>query len=298
MTAKQISALFLFALRHVSSAATRPGSCILALGLPAFAPECVPLKAESVSVAPPPKFLYSTDRFASITINIDKIQAGRTCFLTTYASPGCQGDSQKTATSGGCVTVSALPLTQAGGAISARLSCFWAHCGLVYDGGCREDAFVYRVRFLEFGLSDRVEMRNISEVETPLKMYSWLGTSHAYVAVSHVWRLIENFVEYNHGDLRPEWLTKKGSYLRKVVNWKSTKGRQVIPHPSACLQPALDKAKKKNRRIMGPDTRNRTRLSVDIADHQRTSGGDHRSVAELGLAGWSRWVFRIAGLWC
>ncbi|KAL8799336.1 MAG: hypothetical protein Q9182_005980 [Xanthomendoza sp. 2 TL-2023] len=123
MMTKSILMAFLSALAAVNASptgATTSPSCVTAIGIPSIDPNCLPLKAEGVNAAPPPKFLFSANnycatfdrKFASITVLADTLPAGATCTVVTYTGPGCTSTSKESSSSGGCIRISALPTAQ------------------------------------------------------------------------------------------------------------------------------------------------------------------------------------------
>ncbi|KAL8688905.1 MAG: hypothetical protein Q9224_004769, partial [Gallowayella concinna] len=115
---------FLSALAAVSAVptgASTSSTCVTAIGIPSLDNiNCLPLKAEDISLNPSPKFLFSANnycasfdrKFASITVLRDSVPAGKTCTLFTFTDPGCTGTSKESSSSSGCIRISTLPSQQ------------------------------------------------------------------------------------------------------------------------------------------------------------------------------------------
>lgn len=125
----QILGALVSTLAAVSAVPTTSSSssfCVTAIGIPSLDPACLPAKAEGVNAAPSPKFLFSAGNycttfsgtFASITVLKDSIPAGKECTVFTFTGPNCSGTSTESASSGGCIPISATPSAQ-----SAKLVC-------------------------------------------------------------------------------------------------------------------------------------------------------------------------------
>ncbi|KAL8806095.1 MAG: hypothetical protein Q9200_005175 [Gallowayella weberi] len=116
----------LAAVNAVPAGASTSPSCVTAIGIPSTDANCLPLKGESINLAPPPKFLFSANnycatfdrKFASITVLADTLPAGASCQVVTYTGAGCTGTSKESSSSGGCIRISALPST-----LSAKYVC-------------------------------------------------------------------------------------------------------------------------------------------------------------------------------
>ncbi|KAL8723576.1 MAG: hypothetical protein Q9181_007253, partial [Wetmoreana brouardii] len=116
MMTKTILAALLSAVAAVNAAPSASSTCVTAIGIPCVDAACLPLKAESVNLAPPPKFLFSANnycasfsrKFLSILVLPDSLPAGKMCTVTTFTGPDCSGTSTESASSSGCIQANGL----------------------------------------------------------------------------------------------------------------------------------------------------------------------------------------------
>ncbi|KAL8964336.1 MAG: hypothetical protein Q9183_004522 [Haloplaca sp. 2 TL-2023] len=128
MMTKTILTTLLTALAAVNAAPSPPSknSCVISFAIPSLDPACLPLKAQGINAAPTPKCLFSDGDFcatydsnyASLTLILDAVPAGKTCTVFSFTEAGCKGTSTESSMSAGCFQISTLPDQR-----SAKLVC-------------------------------------------------------------------------------------------------------------------------------------------------------------------------------